>query len=88
VNQLDHHAAVRSLAYKWQRILFRCWKNRTPYQESFYQQQLLQRQRTQPQAASVTAQDKPRSQHRAGANRVHFQFKKVSGFWKLSDATY
>ena len=24
----DHHAALRSLAYKWMRILFRCWKDR------------------------------------------------------------
>ena len=23
----EHHAAVRSLAYKWIRILFRCWKH-------------------------------------------------------------
>jgi hypothetical protein len=26
----DHHAAVRALAYKWIRIIFRCWKDRTP----------------------------------------------------------
>jgi transposase len=32
----DHHAAVRSLAYKWIRILFRCWKNHTPYDEHVY----------------------------------------------------
>src|SRR5229473_2872551 len=25
----SHHAAVRSLAYKWIRIAFRCWKDRT-----------------------------------------------------------
>jgi hypothetical protein len=31
-----HHAAVRSLAYKWIRILFRCWKNRVPYVENFH----------------------------------------------------
>lgn len=33
---LGHHAAVRALAYKWIRILFRCWKNRTPYDEQLY----------------------------------------------------
>src|SRR6267142_1553493 len=27
----SHHAALRALAYKWIRILFACWKNRTPY---------------------------------------------------------
>lgn len=35
-----HHAAVRSLAFKWIRILFACWKNRQPYDEDRYQQQL------------------------------------------------
>src|SRR5215831_12616875 len=32
----DHHAALRALAYKWIRILFRCWKDRTPYNEQTY----------------------------------------------------
>lgn len=32
----DHHAAVRSLAYKWIRILYRCWKDRAPYDEQVY----------------------------------------------------
>ena len=36
----DHHAAVRSLAYKWIRILYRCWKDRTPYDEQLYLQSL------------------------------------------------
>ena len=31
-----HQAAVRSLAFKWIRILFRCWKDRTPYDEQRY----------------------------------------------------
>jgi transposase len=31
-----HHAAVRALAFKWMRILYRCWKARQPYQESVY----------------------------------------------------
>jgi transposase len=31
-----HHAAVRALAFKWLRILFRCWKTRTPYDEAKY----------------------------------------------------
>ena len=31
-----HHAALRSLAFKWMRILFRCWKTRTPYDEATY----------------------------------------------------
>ncbi len=32
----EHHAAVRSLAYKWIRILFRCWRDRVPYAEAVY----------------------------------------------------
>jgi transposase len=31
-----HQAAVRALAFKWLRILFRCWQERTPYDESVY----------------------------------------------------
>lgn len=34
--QKGHHAAVRALAYKWLRILFRCWQNHQPYQEDLY----------------------------------------------------
>lgn len=31
-----HQAALRALAFKWIRILFRCWKDRVPYDESRY----------------------------------------------------
>ena len=31
-----HQAAVRALAFKWIRVLFRCWQHRTPYDESVY----------------------------------------------------
>ena len=31
-----HHAAVRSVAFKWIRILFRCWRDRVPYSEQRY----------------------------------------------------
>ncbi len=31
-----HHAAIRALAFKWQRIMWRCWSNRTPYDEAQY----------------------------------------------------
>ena len=33
---LGHPAAVRSLAYKWIRIIFRCWKDSQPYEETLY----------------------------------------------------
>jgi transposase len=32
----SHHAAVRALAFKWIRIVFRCWKDRKPYDEEIY----------------------------------------------------
>ena len=38
-----HHAAVRSLAFKWIRIIFRCWQSRTPYDEQIYLRSLAQR---------------------------------------------
>jgi transposase len=38
----DHHAAVRALAYKWIRILFRCWKTRQPYDPQRYLAALAQ----------------------------------------------
>lgn len=31
-----HHTAVRALAYKWQRILWRCWQDGTTYDEAKY----------------------------------------------------
>ena len=35
-----HHAAVRSLAYKWIRIIYRCWKDRVMYNEEIHIQSL------------------------------------------------
>ena len=39
-----HQAALRALAFKWIRILFRCWKDRLPYDESRYLMALQKRQ--------------------------------------------
>lgn len=45
--QMKHQAILRELAFKWIRILLRCWQNRTPYVESYYlahwQQKIFQR---------------------------------------------
>jgi len=38
-----HHAAVRALAFKWIRILFRCWKDRVAYDENKYLAALARR---------------------------------------------
>jgi len=39
----SHQAAVRALAFKWIRILYRCWITRTPYDEAKYLKTLQQR---------------------------------------------
>jgi transposase len=31
-----HHAAVRALAFKWIRVIYRCWKERVAYDENVY----------------------------------------------------
>lgn len=47
-----HHAAVRALAFKWIRILYRCWKDRTPYDEARYQEALRRRCSPRPHVAT------------------------------------
>jgi transposase len=39
----SHQAAVRALAFKWLRILYRCWQTSTPYDESTYLNALKKR---------------------------------------------
>ena len=67
-----HHAAVRALAFKWIRILFRCWKDGKPYDEQLY----LASQRRRgalvgPRLAAATS----------------VGWKSVAGFSKLSEKT-
>ena len=38
-----HQAALRALAFKWIRILHRCWVDRVPYDESRYLMALQKR---------------------------------------------
>ena len=49
-----HHTAIRALAYRWIRIIYRCWKERVPYSEETYQQAL--RRRRSPLAKALVAQ--------------------------------
>ena len=49
---VDHHPAVRALAFKWIRIMFRCWQERMPYDEARYQQAL--KRRGSPLAATLS----------------------------------
>jgi transposase len=39
-----HHAIIRALAFKWIRILWRCWQRREPYDELRYLNALKRRQ--------------------------------------------
>jgi transposase len=39
----SHHAAIRALAFKWIRIIYRCWKENTAYDEARYTQGLWAR---------------------------------------------
>ncbi len=38
-----YQAALRSLAFKWIRILYSCWQTRTPYDEATYLKTLERR---------------------------------------------
>jgi transposase len=52
-----HHAAIRALAYKWIRIIFRCWMDRTVYNEQAYVEALRRRgSRLVPSPASSDSQ--------------------------------
>lgn len=37
---MKHHAILRTLAFKWIRILWKCWQTRTPYSEQRYLESL------------------------------------------------
>ena len=39
----SYQAAVRALAFKWLRVIFRCWQNRCPYDEGRYLEALRQK---------------------------------------------
>ena len=44
----SHHAAVRALAFKWLRIVFRLWKDHVPYDKARYTLALQKRQAAAP----------------------------------------
>src|SRR6266478_9356127 len=68
----SHHAAVRSLAYKWIRIIFRCWKDGKPYDEEVYVNSLRRRgSQLGPALAPATG----------------LGWQTVAGFQKLSETT-
>ena len=50
------NTAIRSLAFKWIRILFHCWKDRVPYDETVYKDSLTARRPRQQPTAVVELQ--------------------------------
>jgi hypothetical protein len=53
-----HQAALRALAFKWIRILYRCWQDRSPYDETTYLT-ALQRRGSPLLGAVQTSQNRP-----------------------------
>jgi len=51
-----HWAILRALAFKWVRILWKCWQERTPYDDARYLKQLAKRRSP---LAKILAQDSP-----------------------------
>ncbi len=69
----SHQVAVRALAFKWIRIVFRCWQSGTPYNESTYLA-ALQRQES-PLISNLHALEEFRAPHhrrlRGGACEIN-----------------
>jgi transposase len=55
---IDHHEAIRKLAFKWQRIVWRLWQERQPYDELRYQAALLRKRTIKPAALAVDNKNK------------------------------
>jgi transposase len=51
-----HWAILRALAFKWVRILWKCWQERTPYDEARYLKQLIKRRSP---LAKILSQSQP-----------------------------
>lgn len=62
----SRHTAIRALAFKWIRILFRCWKDCKPYDELAYQRALRDRRPKSPATETVELQWK----NVAGFNKI------------------
>ena len=67
----SHHAAVRALAFKWIRILFRCWQDRRLYDPALYE----------------TARQSRLREPADPTSPVNIEWKTRAGFSKLSRAS-
>jgi len=52
-----HQAAIRSIAFKWIRILVRCWQDHTPYDEARYTQSLSRRSSAPSTAVTIVCKN-------------------------------
>ena len=53
-NGKRHQVAIRALAFKWIRIMYRCWKERQPYDEAKYLLSL--KKKSSPLVKNLTAE--------------------------------
>ena len=74
-----HHASVRSVAFKWIRILFRCWRDRVPYSEQRYLEALRKH------GAAPTVSAAPASELIPG--RPGTQWETCGDFSKLAEVS-
>jgi hypothetical protein len=83
----EHQVAIRALAYRWIRIIYRCWKDRVPYNEQTYME-ALQRKRPSWLASGadwefLNAQSGPRSKNHVSSSLSVAQKKII--FWRSTD---
>jgi transposase len=67
-----HHTAVRALAYKWQRVIWRCWQDHTPYKEAIYEAAL--RKSNSPLVALLDKVDLGKSPFKHSMNKPNKTF--------------
>ena len=60
VEKKGRHVALRALAYKWIRIMFRCWKDQLPYDDQLYMRSLKTRHSPLPALVEQLPQTKRR----------------------------
>lgn len=63
----SHHTAVRALAFKWQRIIWKCWQDHAPYSDVIYEGALLRR--GSPLAARLESIEVGKSPVKQSANK-------------------
>ena len=68
----SHHAAVRALAYKWIRIIYRCWKDGKPYDERTYLENL--QKRNSPLRGDFASTTGERWKHVSGLHKISENF--------------